>query len=113
MRRMDRRTFLRGAAGTALSMPLLNAMLPRTAAAQSTMMPKRLVILYNIQGVVMDSWAPTGTEQNYNFGPILSRLDAHKQDMVVMTGIDDSTCLLDRINAHDRAPAHLLTGKKM
>jgi hypothetical protein len=112
-RRLDRRTFLRGAGGVALSLPFLEAMRPRTARAQATDTPKRLVILYNTQGVLMDSWAPTGSAGNYNFGPILSQLDQHKQDMVVLTGINDETCLLNPANAHERAPAHLLTGKRM
>jgi hypothetical protein len=113
MKKMDRRTLLRGAGGVALGLPLLEAMMPRTARAQAATIPTRLLILYNTQGVLMDQWAPTGTAQSYTFGPILQQLDAHKQDMVVLTGIDDATCLLNRCNAHERGPAHLLTGKAM
>lgn len=113
MKKLDRRTLLRGAGGVALGLPFLQAMMPRTAKAAPGDMPTRLLILYNAQGVLMDQWAPTGDAQNYTFGPILQQLDAHKQDMVVLTGIDDATCLLNRINAHERSPGHLLTGKSM
>jgi hypothetical protein len=114
MRLLDRRTLLRGAGGVALGLPLLEAMMPRKAAAQTMMYPKRLIVMYQTQGVLMDSWRPTrGTNNDYTFGPILDQLTPHKPDMVVLTGIDDASCLLDGVNAHERAAAHILTGKKM
>jgi hypothetical protein len=114
MKRLDRRTLLRGAGGVVVGLPLLEAMMPRTARAQAAMYPKRFIAAYNTQGVLMDSWMPThGAAGTYTFGPILDHLTPHMQDMVVLTGIDDASCLLDGVNAHERAPAHMLTGKRM
>jgi hypothetical protein len=115
MRRLDRRTLLRGAGGVALGLPLLDAMIgkDREAYGQSATIPKRFIVLYQTQGTLMDSWLPTQNGSDYTFGPILDQLTPHKQDMVVLTGIDDQSALLDHVNAHERAPAHVLIGRQM
>ncbi len=54
-KRLDRRTFLRGA-GAALSLPLLDSMIPALSAAPAPI--KRFSVAYVPNGVIMDKWTP-------------------------------------------------------
>src|SRR5260370_31191003 len=47
---LDRRTFLKGL-GTAVALPLLDAMVPAS--------PCRMAFLYVPNGIIMDQWIPT------------------------------------------------------
>ncbi len=56
---MPRRTFLRGAAGAILGLPLLEVMDPRSArAAAKTVAPIRLGCIYMPNGIPLDAWEP-------------------------------------------------------
>ena len=61
---LTRRTLLRGM-GTAISLPLLDAMIPaQTALAQTAANPKpRLGYIYFPHGAVMSKWTPKGQGQ--------------------------------------------------
>jgi len=56
---LSRRTLLRGA-GTAMALPLLDAMIPAgTALAQTAAAPKpKLGFFYFPHGAIMDKWTP-------------------------------------------------------
>ncbi|HEX4351758.1 MAG TPA: DUF1552 domain-containing protein, partial [Polyangiales bacterium] len=85
MNRLSRRKFLASiGAGTALApfIPLLNA------SGQEKSFPKRLLLFYTPHGTVKKSWTPTGTETNFTLSPILAPLEAHKQNIVVLSGIN-------------------------
>ena len=56
---MSRRTFLRGAAGAVLGLPLLDVMVPRSArAVTKTASPLRMGCIYLPNGVPTDAWRP-------------------------------------------------------
>ena len=59
-RTLARRTFLRGAAGAVLGLPLLEAMLGSTgeAHADGTPIPKRFVLFFFGNGVRLARWTP-------------------------------------------------------
>ncbi len=111
MRPLDRRTLLKGLGGAAVGLPLLEAMQPARA---QTAPPLRLVVVYHAQGVLMDQWTPRrAADGSYSFGEVLDPLTPFKDDMVVLSGVSDQSTELDGVAAHDRAPAHLLTGGRM
>ena len=90
---LPRRTFVRGL-GAALSLPLLDAMVPALSAfAQSAARPvKRLGFLYLPNGVAMNHtgtnfWRPKGTGADMALSPILSPLEAYRDQMVVVSGL--------------------------
>ncbi|MFS8069833.1 MAG: hypothetical protein ACMG6S_26000, partial [Byssovorax sp.] len=60
MKPLSRRHLLRGAAGLALGLPFLDAMLPvggiRTAAADPSKPPRRVIFLTTPDGFMMDRW---------------------------------------------------------
>ena len=107
---LPRRTFLRGA-GTALALPLLDAMVPAlTAEGQTAAAPVcRLGFIYFPLGVDRDRWRPTGDGPGYEASEALAPLAAHRQKLVVLSGLSSDP---DRSKAgfHDRAMASFMTG---
>jgi hypothetical protein len=87
---LTRRTVLRGA-GTALALPLLDAMIPaRTALAQTAAKATpHLGFIYFPHGAVMNRWTPTGTAEIGEFGEILKPLDKYKSMTTVFSNIDN------------------------
>ncbi|MFL5308294.1 MAG: DUF1552 domain-containing protein [Polyangia bacterium] len=84
MKRLSRRTILRGAGGAAIALPLLEAMLPRRARAAGS--PKRFIVMFSPNGT-LPSWAPTGSELSFALSPILTPLAAHQADLVIVQGL--------------------------
>ena len=84
---LPRRTFLRGA-GTALALPLLDAMVPAaTALARTAARPtKRLGFIYIPNGANMSQWTPTA-DGPLELSPILSPLAPVKEHVVIPTGL--------------------------
>src|SRR5690606_8361676 len=69
MKRLDRRTFLRGAAGTALALPLLEAMSsPRRARAQEMAAPRRIIFVFSANGDETDQRFATMDETSFELG---------------------------------------------
>jgi hypothetical protein len=87
---LTRRAVLRGA-GTALALPLLDAMIPaRTALAQSAANPTpHLGFIYFPHGAVMNHWTPAGEGKIGEFGAILKPLDPYKAMTTVFSNIDN------------------------
>ena len=86
---LSRRTLLRGA-GVALSLPLLDAMIPAaTALAKTAAAPKlRAGFFYIPHGAIMgntsfgpsmDNWTPSGSGANFKLSNILSPLEQYKR----------------------------------
>jgi len=91
---LTRRTMLRGV-GTALALPLLDAMIPaHTALAQTAAKPlPHLGFIYFPHGAVMNHWTPTGEGKIGEFGEILKPLDKYKSMTTVFGNIDNQAPL--------------------
>ena len=87
---LTRRTLLRGA-GTAIALPLLDAMIPaRTALAQTAAKAvPHLGFIYFPHGAVQAKWTPTGTKEIGEFGEILKPIDKYKSMTTVFSNIDN------------------------
>ena len=109
-RHLHRRTFLRGA-GTALALPLLDAMVPALTAERLTAAApvRRLGFIYFPLGVDRDRWLPDEDGANYEFSEALQPLAPHRGKFLVLTGLSSDP---DRSKAgfHDRAMASFMTG---
>jgi hypothetical protein len=112
-KRFDRRLFLRGAGGIALALPFLDMFRSSTAASAPLAAPKRFVVMFSANGTIREEWTPDGTEQNFTLRKILSPLEAHKQKLLVLSGVDAVSAQHDGGNGHARGMAHLLTGIDM
>jgi hypothetical protein len=91
---LSRRTMLRGV-GTALALPLLDAMIPaHTALAQTAANPTpHLGFIYFPHGAVMNKWTPAGEGKIGEFGEILKPLDKYKPMTTVFSNIDNQAPL--------------------
>jgi len=84
---LSRRTMLRGL-GVAVSLPLLDSMIPAlTAQSKTAAVTPRLGCIYIPHGAVMDKWTPIGTGSDFEFGPILSALERHRQNVIVLSNL--------------------------
>jgi len=112
---IPRRTILRGM-GTALALPLLDAMIPALAAGPSTAASraKRLSFVYAPNGMIMNSWTPMAEGAAYELTPTLEPLAAFKDRMLVLTGLNHNSALPlpgeGESAPHERAGATFLTG---
>jgi len=110
---MPRRTFLKGM-GTAIALPMLDAMLPARAAASRaiTKAPVRLAFVYVPNGIVMKDWTPAATGKDFECTRILKPLEAFRDDLFVLSGLADrnGNALGDGPGDHARAGASFLTG---
>ena len=91
---LSRRHLLRGA-GAALSLPLLESMLPRSWGAPSTFEPQRLsetvqprmVCCYVPNGVNILDWMPADSGDRYTLSPTLAALADHREQFTVVSGL--------------------------
>ena len=110
---LSRRTFLHGL-GVTMALPFLEAMMPRTAAAAATAVraPVRTAFFYVPNGVNMTDWTPKQFGADFQLPYILEPLQAHKNDVLVLTGLaqDKGRANGDGAGDHARAASTWLTG---
>src|SRR5207245_9108338 len=100
--------------GTAIALPLLDAMVPALTAAQNTPAKavRRLGVVYHPNGMIYDKWLPKGTGAEFEFSLVLSPLEPFRDKVVVITGLasDLAEALGDGGGDHSRASGTYLTG---
>src|SRR3989442_2885171 len=111
---ISRRTFLRGA-GTAVALPLLDAMFPAfgAPAEPASNTATRLSFFTVPNGIIMDKWTPAALGSGYELTPILEPLAAFKDRMLIIGGLANNEAreLEFEINGdHPRAGSGYLTG---
>ena len=67
---ISRRTVLRGI-GTAVALPLLDAMVPALVNGAAPPV-RRLGVIYHPNGVIYDQWLPAGTGADFKLSPTLA-----------------------------------------
>ncbi len=111
---LERRTFLRGM-GTALALPLLDAMIPRAVFGQSSA-PKRYAVLFGPNGMDMQGFRPSGEGTNYTMPFSLKPLEALRSDILVISGLDNPTAtwsVEDGTGDHARSAGTFLTNVRI
>lgn len=110
---LSRRSFLKGV-GTAIALPMLDAMVPALASPQAinAKAPLRLLFVYVPNGIVMKEWTPQARGRDFELTRILKPLEAFRQDLMVLSGLEDhnGNALGDGPGDHARAGAAYLTG---
>jgi Protein of unknown function (DUF1552) len=98
---ISRRTLLRGV-GTAVALPLLDAMIPaRTALAQTAAKPTpHMGFIYFPHGAVMDRWTPTAVGSNFELGQILKPLAPFQKHLTIVSGLENKAAM---------GPVHAIT----
>ena len=110
---INRRLFLRGT-GAAVALPYLDAMAPALAASRKMAVdsPLRLAFVYVPNGVIQEAWTPASEGEAFEFTRILKPLEAHREDLLVLSGLTHNTgrALGDGAGDHARAASSFLTG---
>ncbi len=109
---LPRRTFVKGM-GIAIGLPMLDAMTPAFARATlAAPVPVRLAFVYVPNGIVMKDWRPKVVGKGFEFPRILKPLESFREDLFVLSGLDEQNgnALGDGPGDHARAGAAYLTG---
>ncbi len=88
--RINRRSFLRGAAGALLPLPYLNLMEPTAQAARPAEPPLRFLTLLKPNGVHPPSWnIEGGAESDFRMSPLMRPFAHHKEDLLILDNMGD------------------------
>ena len=118
---MNRRTLLRGLGGAAIGLPLLDIMRGSSARADVPTYPKRFVVMYTPNGTIAKNFWPTDvmSEADFTLSPILTPLAAHKDDLLIVGGVDMLSAMASNEggkspgDAHQKGTGHCLTGTEL
>jgi hypothetical protein len=92
---IERRTFLRGAAGALVPLPFLNLMENSAKAATADLAgdstpPLRFVTLFKPNGVHPPSWNIEGGKENdFRMSPLMAPFAKHKDDLLILDNMGD------------------------
>jgi len=106
---LNRRTFLRGA-GVALGLPLLDAMIPARASAQSMMPPKRVIFEFKPNGDQIAQRFAMRHETNFQLGEFLLPLEPYRNELLFLENVDKR---FGRLGDGERADAHQQGGSSL
>lgn len=116
MKKLSRRTFLKGA-GTAIALPYLDAMIPAFArASEIPQRPVRMVHVFAPSGMIEPAWYPKTTGRDFEFQRIMKPLEKFREDILVMSGLSANAVgagMADGGGDHARAVATYLTGVRI
>lgn len=84
MKRLSRRTLLRGAGGLALGLPLLDAMSPRSARAEEPTAPRRILFSFKPNGDQTERRFDVAHETDFVFGEFLKPLEPYRNELLVL-----------------------------
>jgi hypothetical protein len=105
---LSRRSFL-GGAGVMVSLPFLEAMLPRRAAAVGGASAQRLLVFYIPNGIHMQAWTPSATGPAFDLPPILQPLAPFQSELLVVSGLGNAPGQPDGFGDHAAGCSAFLT----
>jgi len=108
---LNRRTFLRGA-GTALALPLLDAMIPAAMAQTRTAAAERLRFgaIYMPNGIYPGLWHPEKVGKNFEFNRTMKPLEPWREYLTTISGMKAPDGNKDMGGIHMGASAAFLNG---
>lgn len=109
---LSRRSFIKGLGATTVALPLLPSL---NAQAQQGEFPRRLLIFFSANGSFPARWSPSGDENNWTIGDgdILEPLRPHKDDLLVLEGVDMVSTRNGIGDGHQKGMGHMLTGTEL
>jgi hypothetical protein len=87
MKRLNRRTLLRGGGGLALSLPFLEAMSP-SARAQDAALPRRILFEFKANGDQTNKRFTTTGETTFAFGEFLAPLEPYRNELLILNRLN-------------------------
>jgi len=115
---ISRRAFLSKTGQVAVALPFLEALVPRNVARAAeppgwvpkTGGPRRFILFFHHQGTIMEEWVPTGTETDFSLPPLLAPLEAHKDRLAIVGGLDNAARhAMNNGNGHITSECSILT----
>jgi hypothetical protein len=106
---LPRRAFLRGAFGTMIALPFLDAMIPALS-AQSAARPFRFGAVYIPNGIYPPLWHPDTTGSDFAFKQIMQPLEPYRSHLVTISGMKAPEGNPDMGGVHMGASAAWLNG---
>ncbi len=109
---LDRRTFLRGAVGTAIALPLLDAMVPAATAQTLTAAQQRFRFgaIYMPNGVYPGTWHPTKAGKDFEFNRTMKPLEPYRDYLTTVSRLKAPEGKKDMGGIHMGASAAFLNG---
>ncbi len=86
---LSRRTFLRGAFGATIALPMLDAMAPALTAQSRTSaaVPFRFGTVYLPCGIYPDTWHPDAAGSGFAFKPVMQPLEKYRSQLVTISNM--------------------------
>jgi hypothetical protein len=115
LKRISRRKLLRGAiagGSVAVGLPMLEAMMPRSASAQGAATPKRLVVWFTANGTRQDLWTPPPS-MDLTGHRLHSSLAPFAQKLLFLDGVDQDVAFDSIGDGHQTGMACLLTNAEI
>lgn len=109
--RPTRRDVLRYLGASALALPLIPSQRP--AFAGSTGSNKRIIFFYTPNGTVPLNFWPTGGERDFTLSPILTPLEAHRDDLLILGNVDMESAFNGPGDAHQKGTGQCLTATEL
>jgi hypothetical protein len=106
---LSRRTFLRGAFGTTVALPFLDAMIPALS-GQSKGRPFRFGAIYVPNGIYPQLWHPEKTGSDFEFKQIMAPLEPYRSHLVTISKMKAPDGNPDMGGVHMGASAAWLNG---
>jgi hypothetical protein len=107
---LSRRTLLRGAAGVGIALPLLEAMLPRTASGATPTAPRRIIFAFKANGdQTARRFIDTG-ETSFTFDEFLAPLEPYRKDLLLLNRLDRR---YGRFKSNERSDGHQQGGASL
>lgn len=107
---LDRRMLLRGF-GSAIALPVLDAMRPALAAPATTSKhPRRIAVVYVPNGIVMKDWKVEATGTDFAFTRIMKPLEPFRSDITVLSGLANHAATKAKGGGHAKATGSFLSG---
>ncbi|MFP2930252.1 DUF1552 domain-containing protein [Pyxidicoccus sp. 3LG] len=116
LRNLSRRSLLQALGGSAAALPLANLLGTTDAYAQATTPPLRFVAIFTPHGCLPEFWNPQGGETDFTLdfpNSMLSPLQAFRDRLLVLDGIDYRVLYEHGLTGHEGAPVTFLTGSKV
>lgn len=106
---LSRRTVIRGALGTAIALPFLNAMVPALS-AQTPRARFRFGAVYMPNGIYPDRWHPDQAGTGFEFKPIMKPFEPLRDYVTTISGLKAPDGKKDMGGIHMGASAAFLNG---
>ncbi len=103
---LSRRALLRGT-GTAIALPLLEAMTPAFGGAAKPV--RRIGVVYVPNGVIMNQWTPAEAGPDFSYTRVLKPLEPYRKQIAVISGLCNNAASKAQGGGHAKASGSFLS----